>query len=63
MSVFFDIFSLLYRHLEDFKDFSIYIVLFNNFWENLREILKLVDKELISSTLDNCLNERRFEQK
>ena len=40
-----------------------YIVLFNDFLENLSDILKLVDRVLISSALDNCLNDLRLEQK
>ena len=40
-----------------------YILFFSVFCENLSDILKTVDRELISSRLDNCLNDLRLEQK
>ena len=40
-----------------------YIMLFDDFLVNLRDILKLSDAVLISSALDSCLNDLRLEQK
>ena len=60
---FFFFFLSLYKHLEEFNDFSMYIDVFIVFWILLREILKDDDELLINSLLDSCLNDRRFEQK
>ena len=39
------------------------MLLFNDFCKNLSDNLKLVDELFISSTLDNCLNDFKLEQK
>ena len=51
------IFLLLKRILDDFKDFSTNILLFNDLLEKLSDILNSLEDELISSVLDTFLND------
>ena len=55
------IFLLLKRILDDFKDFSTNILLFNDLLEKLSDILNSLEDELISSVLDTFLNDFKLD--
>ena len=57
------IFLLLKRILDDFKDFSTNILLFNDLLEKLRDILNSLEDELISSILETFLNDFKLDAK
>ena len=57
------IFLLLKRILDDFKDFSTNILLFNDLLEKLRDILNSLEDELISSVLETFLNDFKLDAK
>ena len=57
------IFLLLKRILDDFKDFSMNILLFNDLLEKLSDILNSLEDELISSVLETFLNDFKLDAK
>ena len=57
------IFLLLKRILDDFKDFSTNILLFNDLLEKFRDILNSLEDELISSVLETFLNDFKLDAK
>ena len=63
LSNFFEVFLLLYKHLDDFIDFSMNIEELSEFCVHLSDILKDDELLFISSILGSCLNDFKFEQK
>ena len=57
------IFLLLKRILDDFKDFSTNILLFEDLLEKFRDILNSLEDELISSVLETFLNDFKLDAK
>ena len=57
------IFLLLKRILDDLKDFSTNILLFNDLLKKLSDILKSLEDELISSLLETFLNDFKLDAK
>ena len=57
------IFLLLKRILDDFKDFSTNMLLFNDLLEKFRDILNSLEDELISSVLETFLNDFKLDAK
>ena len=57
------IFLLLKRILDDLKDFSTNILLFNDLLVKLMDILNNLEDELISSVLETFLNDFKLEAK
>ena len=57
------IFLLLKRILDDLKDFSTNILLFNDLLVKLMDILNNLEDELISSVLETFLNDFKLDAK
>ena len=51
------------KDLEDFNDFWTNMLLFNDLLEKLRDILKWLAEERISSVFETALNDFKFEDK